>query len=185
MDPAYDDDDDDDVTLPPTHPFLMRDVLCCLLLLTMEVKTFALSHVLGDEELPSSFEESEEKQAAKDKEVNSSSVPVYKWSQDNEDVTVRFQIPDGTTKEKISCQIKADSLDVRVEEDVLLSGDLFGNVISEESTWTFDKNRYCSIMLNNKLRAIIFFKFVDKCCLPQKDYSLATEFKKRAKHQSM
>ena len=112
-------------------------------------------------------------------------MPVYKWSQDNEDVTVRFQIPDGTTKEKISCQIKADLLDVRVGEDVLLSGDLFGNVISEESTWTFDKNRYCSIMLNNKLRAIIFFKFVDKCCLPHKDYSLATEFKKRAKNQSM
>ena len=95
-----------------------------------------------DEELHSSFEVSEEKQATEDKGASSSTVPVYKWSQDSDDVTVRFQIPDGTTKEKISCQIKADSLDVRVGEDVLLSGELFGKVISEESTWTVDMNRY-------------------------------------------
>ena len=119
---------------------------------------YMLSHLLGDEEIPSSLEESEEKQAAEDKEANSPSVPVYKWSQDSEDVTVRFQIPDGTTKEKISCQIKADSLDVRVGEEVLLSGDLFGNVISEESMWTFDKNRYCRVMLIKS--CYFFFKFV-------------------------
>lgn len=69
-------------------------------------------------------------------------MPVYKWSQENEDVTVRFQIPDGINKEKISCKIKADSVDVCVGEDVLLSGPLYAKVNSEESTWTLDKNRY-------------------------------------------
>ena len=100
-----------------------------------------LSSTLGDEELPTSFEDSDEKEMTDDKEPNNSSAPVYRWSQDNEDVTVRFQLPDGTSKEKIACEIKTDSLDLCVGEDVLLSGPLFAKVNSEESTWTFDKNR--------------------------------------------
>lgn len=69
-------------------------------------------------------------------------MPVYKWSQDSEDITVKFKVSGGTSKEKISCEIKTDSLDVRVGEDVLLSGALFAKVNSEESTWTFDGDRY-------------------------------------------
>ena len=96
----------------------------------------------GDEELPSTFGEGEEKQEKDVKESNSSSMPVYKWSQDSEDITVKFKVPGGTSKEKISCEIKVDSLDVRVGEDVLLSGALFAKVNSEESTWTLDEDRY-------------------------------------------
>jgi len=110
----------------------------CTAILVASEKPFSL--VKDDEELPLAFEESDELEEKDVTEENSSSVPVYKWSQENEDVTVRFQIPVGTNKEKISCEIKADSLDVRVGEDVLLSGPLYAKVNSEESTWTHDKN---------------------------------------------
>ncbi|KAJ7360499.1 NudC domain-containing protein 1 [Desmophyllum pertusum] len=75
-----------------------------------------------------------------DKGSNNSSVAVYKWSQDSEDVTVTFVAPEGTKKEDISCDIKADSLDLCVGKEVLLSGPLFAKVNSDESTWTFDEN---------------------------------------------
>ena len=91
-------------------------------------------------------EDSEVIEVTGNKEASSSTGPVYKWSQDNEDVTVRFEVPDGITKEQVACEIKADSLDLCIGEDVLLSGPLFAKVNSEESTWTFDKNRYQGIM---------------------------------------
>ena len=72
---------------------------------------------------------------------NSASMAVYKWSQDSEDVTVRFEVPKDTKKEQIVCNIKADSLDLRVGKEVMLSGPLFAKVNSEESTWTIDTNR--------------------------------------------
>ena len=67
---------------------------------------------------------------------------MYKWSQDSEDITVKFQIPDDTSKANIKCEIKADSLNVSIGGNVLLSGELFAKVNSEESTWTCDGNRY-------------------------------------------
>lgn len=75
------------------------------------------------------------------KDSNSTSVAVYKWSQDSEDVTVRFDVPEGTEKGDIACNITADSLDLRIGKEVLLSGPLYAKVNSEESTWTFEKNR--------------------------------------------
>lgn len=76
-----------------------------------------------------------------DKGSNNTPVPVYKWSQDSQDVTVRFEVSESTKKEEITCNIKADSLDVCVAKEVMLSGPLFAKVNAEESTWTVDKNR--------------------------------------------
>lgn len=102
-----------------------------------------ISSILGDEELSSSFQGNyEEKQETRNEAPSSLSMPVYKWSQDSEDITVKFQIPDGTSKADITCEIKADSLNVCVGQNVLLSGELFAKVNSKESTWTCDGNRY-------------------------------------------
>lgn len=94
------------------------------------------------EELPPA-QDVEEK--ANNKE-NNSRIQAYKWSQDNEDVTLKFEVPDGTTKESIVCEIKTDSISIRIGEDILLSGMLFAKVKSEESTWTLDKNRYLGLL---------------------------------------
>lgn len=101
-----------------------------------------LSATLGDDEekLPESeFSDTVEEMA--DNGSNNTSVPVYKWSQDSQDVTVRFEVPEGTKKEEIACNIKADSIDLHVGKEVMLSGSLFAKVNSDESTWTLDKNR--------------------------------------------
>ena len=72
---------------------------------------------------------------------HSSSAIVYKWSQDSEDVTVKFVLPDGTKKDDIACNVTADSLDLQIGKEILLSGPLFAKVNSEESTWTVEENR--------------------------------------------
>ena len=108
--------------------------LCYLLLL--------LPVISGDDEEKSpvlKFSDTEDEMA--DKGSNNSSPPVYKWSQDSEAVTISFEVPEGTNKDKITCKIQADSLDLQVGKEVILSGPLFAKVNSEDSTWTLDKNR--------------------------------------------
>lgn len=97
----------------------------------------------------SAYEELPPAQDAEEKannQENNSRIQAYKWSQDNEDVTLKFEVPDGTTKESIVCEIKTDSMSIRIGEDILLSGMLFAKVKSEESTWTLDKNRYLGLL---------------------------------------
>jgi len=98
--------------------------------------------MLGDDdEKPPvlTFSDTDDEKA--DKRSNNSSPPVYKWSQDSEAVTVSFEVLEGTNKDKITCKIQADSLDLQVGQEVMLSGPLFAKVNSEDSTWTLDKNR--------------------------------------------
>jgi len=76
-----------------------------------------------------------------DKASKISSPPVYKWSQDSEGVTISFKVPENIKKDEITCNIRADSLELQVGKEAMLSGPLFAKVNSEESTWTLDKNR--------------------------------------------
>lgn len=94
-----------------------------------------------DEEKPPVLKFSDTDDEMADKGSKNSSSPVYKWSQDNEAVTVSFEFPEGTNKDKVTCKIQADSLDLQVGKEVILSGPLFAKVNSEDSTWTLDKNR--------------------------------------------
>ncbi|XP_022809851.1 uncharacterized protein LOC111346856 [Stylophora pistillata] len=73
-------------------------------------------------------------------ESHSSSAKVYKWSQDSEDITIKFDLPEGTKKNEITCNITADSVDLQIGTEVLLSGPLYAKVNSEESTWTVEEN---------------------------------------------
>lgn len=73
-------------------------------------------------------------------ESHSSSAKVYKWSQDSEDITIKFDLPEGTKKNEITCNITADSVDLQIGTEVLLSGPLYAKVNSKESTWTVEEN---------------------------------------------
>lgn len=105
-------------------------------------KCIIFQNLSAYEELPSA-QDAEEKATNQE---NNSRIQAYKWSQDNEDVTLKFEVPDGTTKESIVCDIKTDSMSILMGEDILLSGTLFAKVKSEESTWTLDKNRYLGLL---------------------------------------
>ena len=53
----------------------------------------------------------------------------YCWSQTAEDVTVRFELPDGSKKSDCSCEIKTESLSVALMNgQTLLQGQLFAKV---------------------------------------------------------
>ena len=95
-----------------------------------------------DEGKPPALKFSDTDDEMADKDSKNSSPPVYKWSQDSEAVTVSFEVPEGTNKDKITCKIRADSLDLEVGKEIMLSGPLFAKVNSEDSTWTLDKSRY-------------------------------------------
>lgn len=94
-----------------------------------------------DEEKPPVLKFSDTDVGKNDKASKNSSLPVYKWSQDSEGVTISFKVPENIKKDEITCKIQADSLELQVGKEVMLSGPLFAKVNSEESTWTLDKNR--------------------------------------------
>lgn len=94
-----------------------------------------------DEEKPPVLKFSDTDVGKDDKASKNSSPPVYKWSQDSEGVTISFKVPENIKKDEITCKIQADSLELQVGKEVMLSGPLFAKVNSEESTWTLDKNR--------------------------------------------
>lgn len=122
----------------PSEP-LSKSIMKLVLKLPPLAVIFAISG--DDEEKPPVLKFSDTDEEKADKGSNNLSLVVYKWSQDSEGVTVSFEVPEGTNKDEITCHIKADSLELCVGKEVMLSGPLFAKVNSEESTWTFDKNR--------------------------------------------
>ncbi len=63
--------------------------------------------------------------------------PSYTWTQDEEEVTVRFKLAPEIQKSSISCEVSAKHLELKIlnSESVLLSGDLVHAVKGDESTW--------------------------------------------------
>ena len=112
-----------------------NETSCCYLLLLLPVLSG------DDEEKPPVLKFSDTDAEMAEKGSNNSSPPVYKWSQDSEAVTITFEVPEGTNKDKVTCKIQADSLDLQIGKEVILSGPLFAKVNSEDSMWTLDKNR--------------------------------------------
>jgi hypothetical protein len=65
----------------------------------------------------------------------------YSWYQEGDDVTVSFDVADGTTKDDVVCIIKPDEIEVSLfSGESLLKGPLFAKVKAGESTWTLNKN---------------------------------------------
>ena len=74
----------------------------------------------------------------------------YSWFQEGDDVTVRFDVAEGTTKDDITCVIRPDEIDVSLGSgETLLKGPLFAKVKAGESTWTLEKKWYvhCTCMV--------------------------------------
>ena len=66
----------------------------------------------------------------------------YHWSQTVEDVTVRFELLDGSKKSDCSCEIKPEFLSVTLMNgQTLLQGQLFAKVDPEASTWTITESK--------------------------------------------
>lgn len=65
----------------------------------------------------------------------------YTWYQEGDDVTVKFDLAEGTTKDDIVCIFKPDEIEIGLfNGESLLKGPLFAKVKAEDSTWTLEKN---------------------------------------------
>jgi len=69
------------------------------------------------------------------------SKPVYSWLQEDNTIIITFEIPAGTVKSDVEYELRPGSLSVGVKDlGVLLSGDLYGKVDVESSSWIITDN---------------------------------------------
>ena len=66
----------------------------------------------------------------------------YTWTQENDNVTVVFPLPDGVKKNDILFEIKTKWMKLGLKNgETLLEGDLFGDVEADSCTWTIETQR--------------------------------------------
>jgi len=67
--------------------------------------------------------------------------PVYSWLQENDSIIISFELLPATAKSDIEFDLKTDSLTVGLKDrGVLLSGDLYGKVDVDGSSWFISDN---------------------------------------------
>ena len=71
-------------------------------------------------------------------------IPMYKWMQTNDELTLTFTLPRSITKEDVNFEITSNHLELKVKDtEVELGGDLDGAVNTDASTWMLpDKDTY-------------------------------------------
>lgn len=65
----------------------------------------------------------------------------YSWEQDDREVTVRFQLPPGTTSKQLAVQITTTQLSVSIRGEVALRGTLFKPVKLDDCAWTLEDKK--------------------------------------------
>lgn len=65
----------------------------------------------------------------------------YTWFQEGDEVTISFDLAEGTTKDDVICVIKPEEIELSLfNGETLLKGPLFAKIKAGESTWTLSKN---------------------------------------------
>ncbi|WVO16817.1 hypothetical protein L204_104503 [Cryptococcus depauperatus] len=66
----------------------------------------------------------------------------YKWTQELDNATISLPLPKGTKGKNLTVDIQRRKLKVQLKEDKepLISGDLFDDIVAEDSSWTIDDN---------------------------------------------
>jgi len=68
--------------------------------------------------------------------------PSYSWLQEDTNIIISFELPVGTTKSDVEYHLTPDSLTVGLKDGgSLLSGDLYGRVDVDGSTWIISDNK--------------------------------------------
>lgn len=67
----------------------------------------------------------------------------YAWTQDQEQITILYPLPEGIGKHDILFSVKTDRLKVSLKNgQVLLDGELFAPVERDACTWLIDNKKY-------------------------------------------
>ena len=64
----------------------------------------------------------------------------YKWTQNHKDITIIIPITENISRKDITIKFNHNNLYVNILGCVIINGDLFGNVITDNCTWIMDGN---------------------------------------------
>ena len=68
--------------------------------------------------------------------------PVYTWLQEDNGIVISFELPPGSMKSDVEFQLTPGSLSVGLKgAGMLLSGELYGKVDMEASSWIITDNK--------------------------------------------
>lgn len=67
--------------------------------------------------------------------------PKYTYIQTPEDITVYFRLPEHIKKSDLQVNLLSDRLEVLIQRNCVLSGDLANFIDPEASTWILKENR--------------------------------------------
>lgn len=81
-----------------------------------------------------------------DLEAMEKDIVSYSWSQTEEDISINFNKREECCKQDYMVQVTKDSILVKCQEEVLLTGSLFGSIDTDSTTWT-TQNNYLQILL--------------------------------------
>ncbi|XP_060534478.1 nudC domain-containing protein 1 [Cylas formicarius] len=84
----------------------------------------------------------------------------YKWSQSDEEVSVKFVLPERPNKELVFVAVEPKKIDVRYDAKVLLSGALAGTVDPSLMTWTIENVNSLEISLTKSAQKIFWPELV-------------------------
>uniref|UniRef100_A0A914YVP7 NudC domain-containing protein 1 n=1 Tax=Panagrolaimus superbus TaxID=310955 RepID=A0A914YVP7_9BILA len=76
---------------------------------------------------------------SKDVNVKEKSAPIYTWSQSHDEITITFNLNALTAKDDIKVTFQINHISVANKDLKLLEGNLFGEIVPDECTWTIQK----------------------------------------------
>ncbi|KAK7138289.1 hypothetical protein R3I94_013801 [Phoxinus phoxinus] len=69
------------------------------------------------------------------------------WYQTMEEVFIEVNVPPGTSAKEIKCNIGSKQIELRVKDQQIFKGKLFGSTVSDEATWTLEDKKIIQIVL--------------------------------------
>ncbi|XP_043089186.1 nudC domain-containing protein 2 [Puntigrus tetrazona] len=69
------------------------------------------------------------------------------WYQTMEEVFVEVDVPPGTSAREIRCDIGIKHIELRVKDQQIFKGKLFGPTVRDEATWTLEDRKLIRIVL--------------------------------------
>ncbi|XP_016404899.1 nudC domain-containing protein 2 isoform X1 [Sinocyclocheilus rhinocerous] len=69
------------------------------------------------------------------------------WYQTMEEVFIEVNVPPGTSAKEIKCSIRSKHIELRVKDQQIFKGKLFGPTVGDEATWTLEDRKLIRIVL--------------------------------------
>ncbi|KAJ8972216.1 hypothetical protein NQ314_000277 [Rhamnusium bicolor] len=83
----------------------------------------------------------------------------YQWTQNIEDISIKFLLPESTNKELINVKSKPTEIEIKYNGNNLLCGQLYQRIASDMTTWSFENN-YLEVVLNKSETGLMWPELV-------------------------